>query len=134
VSNASLRPKNGARYRVERAEQDENRVIYRGFVHLPEADLPLSVQIELPSGVARAWLESEEGPANAEPRPTPKEGPADAEPRPTPKEGPANAEPRPALKERPELTKEAAALVRAATRAAVAAGAALPRKIERWRG
>jgi hypothetical protein len=34
----------------------------------------------------------------------------------------------------PEMEKAAAALVRAATRASVAAGGALPRKIVRWRG
>ncbi|MEZ4301275.1 MAG: hypothetical protein R3B70_40445 [Polyangiaceae bacterium] len=34
----------------------------------------------------------------------------------------------------PELTKQVAALVRAATKAEVAAGQALPRKIVRWRG
>jgi hypothetical protein len=34
----------------------------------------------------------------------------------------------------PELEKAAAALIRAATKSAVASGAALPRKIVRWRG
>ena len=34
----------------------------------------------------------------------------------------------------PELERAAAALVRSATRAAVAASSALPRKIVRWRG
>ncbi|MEP7124151.1 MAG: hypothetical protein ABJE95_24705 [Byssovorax sp.] len=34
----------------------------------------------------------------------------------------------------PEHEKVAAALVRAATKAAIASGEALPRKIERWRG
>ena len=83
-------------------------MIYRGFVHLPEADLPLWVQIDLPSGATRASLS--EGSSSAEPRPT--------------------LEPSADL----ALAKEAAALVRSATRTAVAAHTALPRKIVRWRG
>jgi hypothetical protein len=95
ASLASVRPSTGARFSVERAEQDETRVVYRGFVHLPDADLPLSVEIELPSGTTRACLQAEG---------------------------------------HPDLEKAAAALVRSATRTAVAAHAALPRKIVRWRG
>jgi hypothetical protein len=88
------RPSNGVRYVVELAEQTESRVRYQGFAHLPDRDLPLSVEVDLPGGATRASLS----------------------------DGP------------PELEKAAAALVRSATRAPVAAGAALPRKIVRWRG
>jgi hypothetical protein len=88
------RPSSGVRYVVERAEQTESRVRYQGFAHLPDRDLPLSIDIDLPAGATRASLPG----------------------------GP------------PELEKAAAALVRSATRAAVAAGSALPRKIVRWRG
>jgi hypothetical protein len=94
MSHTSPRPKSGARYIVERVEEGESRVVYRGAVHVPDADLPLEVHIELPSGATRASLP----------------------------DGP------------PELAKAAAALVRAATKAAVAGGAPLPRKIVRWRG
>jgi hypothetical protein len=105
VSSTSQRPSAGARYSVTWAEQDARRVIYRGFVHLPDADLPLEIQIDLPGGATRAsFLLAEPGPAL------------------------------PAGKEPAELEKEAAALVRSATKTAVAAGSALPRKIVRWRG
>lgn len=104
MSSTSPRPSAGARYRVEWVEQDETRAVYRGFVHLPEADLPLEILIELPGGATRASVLS---------------GAAEA-----PERGPAEL----------ELEKEAAALIRSATKAAVASGSALPRKIVRWRG
>jgi hypothetical protein len=99
------RPSAGARYAVERAEDRPDAVIYRGFVHLPDRDLPLEVQVARPSGAATArvgegarvgeWAR-EKGVA--------------------------------------ELEKAAAALVRAATKAALASGGEPPRKIVRWRG
>ena len=88
------RPSAGVRYVVERAEQTETRARYQGFAHLPDRDLPLSVEIDLSTFASKASLSG----------------------------GP------------PELEKAAAALVRSATRAAVAASSALPRKIVRWRG
>ena len=93
------RPSAGARYVLERAREDDDAVVYAGFVFLPDAELPIEVRVALPSGAATA--------AHAD----------GADP-------PAFAA---------EIAK-AAALVRSATRSAVAAGGALPRKIVRWRG
>lgn len=94
----SLRPATGARYCVERgaAAEPGAEVVYRGFVHLPDADLPLEVRVALPTGATRAALTG-------------------------------------AGEARPDLEKTAAALVRAATKPAVLAGTALPRRIVRWR-
>lgn len=92
---ATGRPSAGARYALEKAEETGQAVVYRGFVHLPDADVPAEVSVELPGGAARATL------------------------------GPGGTA---------EMEKAAAALVRAATKACVAGGGALPRKIVRWRG
>jgi hypothetical protein len=43
------RPKTGVRYALERVELTESGVTYKGFVHLPAADLPIEVEVELPS-------------------------------------------------------------------------------------
>ena len=94
MSTTSQRPTKGVRYAVERIEEDASRVLYRGFVHLPDADLPLSVTLALPDGTVRALLQGS----------------------------------------RPDLEKMAAALIRSATKSALTAGVALPRKIVRWRG
>ncbi|MFO0758708.1 MAG: hypothetical protein U0359_19605 [Byssovorax sp.] len=94
MSAASPRPTAGVRLVVTRAEQDDARIVYRGFAHLPGADLPIAVTVALPGGATHATVEG---------------GSAD-------------------------LEKSAAALVRAATRAELAAGLPLPRKIVRWRG
>jgi len=91
------RPSAGVRYVLERVEEVQGgggRVVYRGFAHLPDQDLPLSVEVELPGGATHPSLSG----------------------------GPE------------ELAKAAAALVRSATKTAVATGTALPRKIVRWRG
>jgi len=95
---SSLRPATGARYCVERdaAGGSPEEAIYRGFVHLPHADLPLEVRVALPAGATSATLTG-------------------------------------AGEARPDLEKAAAALVRAATKPAVLAGTALPRRIVRWR-
>jgi hypothetical protein len=105
VSAVGPRPSAGARYAVERAEDREDAVIYRGFVHLPDRDLPLEVHVARPSGATTATLG--EGSASL--------GAAEAV---------SGA----------DLEKAAAALVRAATKAALASGGELPRKIVRWRG
>ena len=102
MSSVGPRPSAGARYSVEKAEEREDAVIYRGFVHLPDRDLPLEVRIELPGGATRAAIGEGQGSA----------------------EGPGRA----------DMEKAAAALVRAATKSALASGSALPRKIVRWRG
>ncbi|MFT3764239.1 MAG: hypothetical protein QM820_01765 [Minicystis sp.] len=95
MSGVTGRPTAGARFVLEKAEETAEAVIYRGFVHLPGADVPATVTIELPSGATRAAL-GEGGSA--------------------------------------DLEKTAAALMRAATKALVAGGSPLPRKIVRWRG
>jgi hypothetical protein len=64
-----MRPRSGARYELERIGDDpvpepggkpeDNRastVIYRGFVHLPDASIPVEVRLDLPAGEARASL------------------------------------------------------------------------------
>ncbi len=93
MSAASARPTAGTRFIVVRAEEDVSSVIYRGFAHLPDADLPLVVTVALPGGASRAAITGGT----------------------------------------PALEKMAASLVRAATKAELAAGQALPRKIVRWR-
>jgi hypothetical protein len=95
MSGATGRPTAGARFVLEKADETAAAVIYRGFVHLPGADVPAEVTVELPGGATRAAL-GEGGSA--------------------------------------DLEKTAAMLVRAATKALVTTGAALPRKIVRWRG
>lgn len=40
------RPTAGVRYAVERKEVDGAAVIYSGFAHLPDADVPLVVRVE----------------------------------------------------------------------------------------
>lgn len=94
MSGVTGRPAAGARLAVEKAEETDTAVVYRGFVHLPDADVPATVTIELPGGATKATL-GEGG--------------------------------------SPDLEKQAAALVRAATKALVTAGSPLPRKIVRWR-
>jgi hypothetical protein len=91
------RPTAGARLVLELAEEGPGALVYRGFVHLPDADVPAEARIALPGGAVTMTL-GEGGTA--------------------------------------ELEKVAAALTRAATKAATsgAGGAALPRKITRWRG
>jgi hypothetical protein len=95
MSATGPRPTAGARYTLELAEQTAEAVIYRGFVHLPEADVAATVTLALPGGAATATL------------------------------GDGGTS---------EMGKTAAALVRAATKAELKAGTALPRKIVRWRG
>lgn len=66
-----MRPRSGARYELQRVEgaEDEaagsggdvagagaNILIYKGFVHLPDARIPVEVRVELPGGDARASL------------------------------------------------------------------------------
>ena len=88
------RPTAGARLAVEKAEEGAQAIVYRGFVHLPDADVTAEARVELPGGAVKVTL------------------------------GPGGT---------PELEKSAAALLRAATKALVAAGSPLPRKIVRWR-
>lgn len=52
----SARPTAGARLAVELADESPARVIYRGFLHLPSADVPAEVTVALPGGPAVATL------------------------------------------------------------------------------
>jgi hypothetical protein len=96
------RPTQGVRYVLERVDGDGQGtdVVYRGFAHLPGADLPLEARVAATTGAVRATIERGGAPEA----------------------------------EIAEMEKAAAALVRSATKALVAAGRPLPRKIARWRG
>lgn len=48
------RPTAGVRYAVERSGDEENIVIYSGFAHLPDADIPLVVRVEHDGSDGRA--------------------------------------------------------------------------------
>lgn len=43
---SQMRPTAGIRYAVERIGVDGQTVIYSGFAHLPDADVPLVVRVE----------------------------------------------------------------------------------------
>jgi hypothetical protein len=111
VKGITGRPTAGARLVLEKAEEEEGIVIYRGFVHRPDADVPVEARVALvhvgggppkPPGSSVVVTLGEGGDAETE--------------------------------------KWAAALVRAATKgaadrlASASAGATAPRKIVRWRG
>ncbi|MDC3957925.1 hypothetical protein [Polyangium jinanense] len=100
------RPTAGVRYALERAAEEESGATYRGFAHLPDADLPLEVRVEQTSEGGA------EGRANVTAR----------------IEGAAVGV------DVAGLEKAGAALVKAALRAARDAGRAMPRRIVRWRG
>jgi hypothetical protein len=89
------RPTAGSRLDLEKAGEAGGSVTYRGFVHLPDADVTAEATVALAGGAVTVAL-GEGG--------------------------------------TPEMQKWAAALVRAATKTPALAGAALPRKIVRWRG
>lgn len=93
MSAPSPRPTAGVRFILVRDEAHESPIVYRGFAHLPDADLPLEVVITVPEGSTSASIRGGT----------------------------------------PALEKMASALVRAATKAELTAGEALPRKIVRWR-
>jgi hypothetical protein len=46
VKGITGRPAAGARLVVERAEEGAEALVYRGFVHLPEADVPAEVRVD----------------------------------------------------------------------------------------
>jgi hypothetical protein len=50
------RPTAGARLSVELVEEGAEALIYRGFVYLPEADVPAEARVELPGGAVKATL------------------------------------------------------------------------------
>ena len=50
------RPTAGARLSVEKAEEGPAAVLYRGFVYLPDADVPAEARIDLPGGAVTVTL------------------------------------------------------------------------------
>jgi hypothetical protein len=56
VKGIAGRPTAGARLSVARAEEGADAVIYRGFVHLPDADIPAEARIDLPGGAVKVTL------------------------------------------------------------------------------
>ena len=50
------RPTAGARLSVVKAEEEPDAVIYRGFVHVPEADIPAEARIDLAGGPVKLTL------------------------------------------------------------------------------
>ena len=54
----SARPSAGYRLAVTR-EGDEAPIVYRGFVHLPDADLAIVIQIDRDKGEASARIDAE---------------------------------------------------------------------------
>jgi hypothetical protein len=63
----SLRPAFGARYAVDRVDGEPGAdVLYRGFVHLPDADLPLVVRVGEAGATAVVEAPSAPPPARAE--------------------------------------------------------------------
>ncbi len=58
-----MRPTSGVRYALERTSADEHEVIYEGFAHLPDQDVPLRFRVALAGGgVAFAALARDEAP------------------------------------------------------------------------
>lgn len=49
-----MRPTTGVRYAVERTGAEGKSVIYSGFAHLPDADVPLVVRVEEEDADGRA--------------------------------------------------------------------------------
>lgn len=51
---SQMRPTAGVRYAVERTGIDGQTVIYSGFAHLPDADVPIVVRVEQDAEDGRA--------------------------------------------------------------------------------
>lgn len=98
-----MRPTAGVRYAVERFEDEGSVIVYRGFAHLPDADVPLAVRVEHDDTQGRTAVVAKIDDAGH-------------------------------VADGPAIERAAAALVKAAARAARDAGRPLPRKIVRWRG
>lgn len=69
MSQTGPRPSSGARYALEHCPEETGAVVYRGFVHLPDADVPVEVRFG-EGGAAQARVEAAAIPAG---------GPAPAE-------------------------------------------------------
>jgi len=104
VDASSKRPTSGVRYAIERVSEAGTVTEYRGFAHLPAVDLALAVRVDEPESQG-------EGRAAVAAKIEGEGSEADV----------------------PGLEKAAAALVKAAVRAARDAGRPLPRRIVRWR-
>jgi hypothetical protein len=52
VKGITGRPTAGARLVLEKAGEGEGSVVYRGFVHLPDSDIPAEAQVSAGSPVA----------------------------------------------------------------------------------
>ena len=48
------RPANGVRYALTRSRIAPDHLVYEGFAHLPDADVPLTVRVDVPSGAVLA--------------------------------------------------------------------------------
>lgn len=105
---SQMRPTAGVRYALTRgqAEEEGSGATYRGYAHLPDADLPLEIHVQ-PTGEGGT-----EGRANVT----------------------ARIEGAPEGVDVAGLEKAGVALVKAALRAARDAGRPMPRRIVRWRG
>ena len=55
------RPESGVRYVLARARVEPDRLVYEGFAHLPDADVPLVVEVAIPAGTVHATSKSTEG-------------------------------------------------------------------------
>lgn len=53
---ASQRPTAGARYVFEKGSETDSTVVYRGVVHLPEADVALAVSVDRATLTAKAEM------------------------------------------------------------------------------
>ena len=64
------RPTAGARLALAKVEEAPDAVVYRGFVHLPDTDVPAEARLALPGGAVTVAL-GEGGTADLEKRPPP---------------------------------------------------------------
>ena len=109
MSQTESRPAAGVRYALSRVDGEgggEGQALYRGFAHLPGADVPIEVRVQAPAGEGGAGAAEARVDEAALPEGAP---------------------------EAAELAREAAALLKAAVRPALSAGRAPPRKVVRWR-
>jgi hypothetical protein len=56
MSSVTGRPSAGARLVLEKVEETPAALLYRGFVHLPAADVPAEARVELPGGAVSVTL------------------------------------------------------------------------------
>lgn len=51
------RPSSGARYVLDRTDEAQGEIVYRGLVRLPDADVPVEVRVAESTGVATATVD-----------------------------------------------------------------------------